>query len=110
MWEAALGVSGAAFVAGGITGLEALHAKHVMAANCSDDGTCSPAGVDAASRGKPFATWSTISFAVGVGAAASAGVLYWMQRSQPQQQEPTAPSAGVQLGIGPGNVVLTSDF
>jgi tetratricopeptide (TPR) repeat protein len=72
----ALGVGGAALLAGGVTGVLALGRARVADEHCDAAHTCDPTGLDANRDGKTFSTLSTVLFATS--ALLVAGGLVWI--------------------------------
>ena len=91
---------------GAVTGLLAIGDKNDLAKECYPAKVCSPAGADAASSGQTMATVSTVTFAVGL-AAAAAGV-YFVLSSPHAAGHRTALSP---LAVpGGGGALLTRSF
>jgi tetratricopeptide (TPR) repeat protein len=88
-----LGLGGVGIVVGSITGALAIDRKNALTGLCQPVGTCTPAGADAASAGRAFATVSTVAVIVGAVAIAGGVVLVL-----------TAPKAQKTIAIGPGLV------
>lgn len=104
-----LGVSGAAFVAGAITGSLSLHAADEVASRCSASGHC-PASeqASAASAGR-LADASTAAF-VGGGVALATGVALLLLRARSPGAR-VAPSAGmVHADVGLGRASVAGTF
>jgi hypothetical protein len=91
------GAAVAGLVVGAIGGGVVLHEKSTVDASCNPDRTCSPAGLDAASRARTFGVMSDVGFAAGGVLLATAVVLYLVSPS-PRAVEPTA-SAGPHGGF-----------
>lgn len=88
-----IGLGGVGIAIGSITGVLAIDKKNALPAQCNPALTCTPAGADAASSGRAFATISTVGIIVGAIAIAG-GVLLVL----------TAPKAQKKIAIGPGTL------
>jgi hypothetical protein len=97
------GAGVAGLIAGGVLGGLAMDQKATLDHHCgaaigqTDPGACDPAGIDAASRGKPLAIGAVIGLAAGGAALGTAVVLFV---SEPKERAPAAGARGGRVAAG----------
>jgi hypothetical protein len=103
----AFGTAAAAFVVSAVSGIAVLREKATMQSECSANGACSRAGVDAAGRGESLAVVSTATFIGGLATGALGG---WLLYTSSKSASPKGATSAVQVSLTPGGVSARSSF
>jgi hypothetical protein len=100
-----LGVGGAAIVTSGVAGAVALSAKKTVDSGCDLEKRCTPAALDAGTRGRTAATISTVAF--GVGLAGGVAGMYLLLTKSGDARAAAASTASIGVAVTPNDAFIS---